>query len=73
MINPACFKMGMNLKYRVENSDETHQNNKTGREKIHNELQRILEMKGADHGLDAEYEKKDRKKADQNYFSPPDA
>jgi hypothetical protein len=73
MINPARFKMGMNLKRRVENSDETHQNHETGGEKIHNELQRILEMKGADQGLDAEYEKKERKKADQDHFPPPEA
>jgi hypothetical protein len=63
MTIPARFKMSMNLKRRVENSDETYQNHETGGKKIHNELQRILEMKGADQGLDAEYEKKERKKA----------
>jgi hypothetical protein len=58
MINPARFKMGMNLKHRIQNSDETHQNHKTRGEKIHNELQRILKMKGTDQSLDAKYEKK---------------
>jgi hypothetical protein len=58
MINPARFKMGMHLKHRIQNSDETHQNHKAGGEKIHNELQWIFEMKGTDQGLDAKYEKK---------------
>jgi hypothetical protein len=72
MINPAHFKMGMNLKYRVENSDDTYQNHETGGKEIHDELQRVLEMKGADQGLDAKYEKKDRKKEDQDHFPPPE-
>jgi hypothetical protein len=73
MINPARFKMGMNRKRWVEKSDDTHQNHETGGKEIHDEFQRVLEMKGADQGLDAKYEKKERKKADQDHFPPPEA
>jgi hypothetical protein len=59
MFNPARFKTGMNLKRRIENSDDTHQNHETGGKEIHDELQRVLEMKGPDQGLDTEYEKKE--------------
>jgi hypothetical protein len=73
MINLACFKMGMNLEHRVEDSNDTHQNHETGGKEIHDEFQRVLEMKGADQGLGAEYEKKKRKKTNQDHFPPPEA
>jgi hypothetical protein len=67
-MNLARFKVGTDLKSRVDHSDHAHQNHETGGKEIHDELQGILEMKCADQGLDAEYEKKERKKAEQDHF-----
>jgi hypothetical protein len=47
-------KMCMNLKSRIEDSDDTHQNHQTGGKKIHDEFQWVCEMKRTDHVLDAE-------------------
>jgi hypothetical protein len=66
-------KMCMNLKSRIEDSDDTHQNHQTSGKKIHDEFQWICEMKGADQVLNAEEEKKERQKSDQNHFPPPEA
>jgi hypothetical protein len=71
-MNLASFKVGMDSKSRVENSDDTHQNHKAGGKEIHDELQRVLEMKGPDQGLDSEYKKKKREKTEQDHFHPAD-
>jgi hypothetical protein len=63
-------KMCVNLKSRIEDSDDTHQNHQTSGKKIHDEFQRVCKMKGADQIPDAEDEKKKRKKSDQDHFSP---
>ena len=60
-INLDRFEVGLNLKNRVENSDNTHKNHEACGKKIHDELQGVLEMKGPDHGLDPEQEKKEGK------------
>jgi len=66
-------KKCVNLKSRIEDSDDTYQNHQTGGEKIHDEFQWVSEMKRADQVLDAEDEKKKRKKGDQDHFPPPEA
>jgi len=66
-------KMCVDLKSRIEDSDDTHQNHQTGGKKIHDEFQRVCEMKGADQVPDAEEKKKERKNSDQDHFAPPEA
>jgi hypothetical protein len=73
MIDLAGFQTGMNPKSRVEHSNETYQNHEAGGEKIHDEFQRVLEMKGPNEGFDAQYKKKKRQKAGQDHFPPPEA
>ncbi|MCX5822415.1 MAG: hypothetical protein NTY86_02615 [Deltaproteobacteria bacterium] len=63
----------MNLKSRIEDSDNTYQNHQAGGKKVHDKFQRVCEMKRTDQGLDAEDEKKKRKKSDQDHFPPPEA
>ncbi|MBU4370784.1 MAG: hypothetical protein KKH02_10535 [Proteobacteria bacterium] len=63
----------MNLKNRIEDSDDTHQNHQTGGKKIHDEFQWVYKMKRTNQVFDAEDEKKKRKKSYQDYFSPPEA
>jgi hypothetical protein len=63
----------MNLKSRIEDSDNAHQNHQTGGKKTDDEFQWVFEMKRTDHVLDPEDEKKKRKKGDQDHFPPPEA
>ncbi|MBU1744665.1 MAG: hypothetical protein KJ649_07210 [Proteobacteria bacterium] len=63
----------MNLKNRIEDSDDTHQNHQTGGKKIHDEFQWVYKMKRTNQVPDTKEEKKERKKGDQDHFSPPEA
>lgn len=66
-------KACVNLKSRIEDSDDTHQNHQTGRKKRDDEFQRVCEMKGAEKVPDAEEEKKKGKNGNQDHFTPPEA
>lgn len=52
------FTIGMELKSRVEQSGNTHQNHEVCGKEIHDELQGIPEVKSPNQGFDAVYEKK---------------
>lgn len=56
-MSPDRFKVGVDLKNRIEDSDNAHKNHETCGKEIHDELQGILEMKSSYQGFYAEYEK----------------
>lgn len=58
MIGLPGSKAGVDFKSGIDNADEAHQNHEACGEEIHEEFKRVVEIKGADEGLYAEYEKK---------------
>ena len=61
----------MDLKSRVKNTGEAHENHEAGRKEVHDKFKGILQEKRADQRLDAESEENKCEKGNHNIFPPP--
>jgi hypothetical protein len=66
------FQQGIHLNKRVKDTDDTHKDYQTGREKGHDEVKRICEAIGGDERLHTKDEKEDGQNRYDCLFKPPE-